>query len=78
MSIQFSFCENTAVIASHFSYLKQGTFPLQSRHTINIQPSEGSSGPHDHMVVNLDRPFLYAIIDNATNLPIFIGALMTV
>jgi len=28
--------------------------------------------------VRLDRPFVYAIIDNATNLPIFIGAVMTV
>ena len=24
--------------------------------------------------VRLDRPFLYAIIDNNTNLPLFIGA----
>ena len=29
-------------------------------------------------VVRLDRPFVYAIIDNATNLPIFIGTLMNV
>jgi len=28
--------------------------------------------------VRLDRPFVYAIIDNATNLPIFIGAVLTV
>ena len=28
--------------------------------------------------VQLDRPFVYAIIDNATNLPVFIGTLMTV
>ena len=38
----------------------------------------GFGGAPDHMVVNLDRPFVYAIIDNATSLPIFIGALMTV
>ena len=31
----------------------------------------------DPKVVNLDRPFVYAIIDNATNLPLFIGSLMT-
>jgi serpin B len=36
----------------------------------------GSSAPHDPKVVILDRPFVYAIIDNATNLPIFIGTLM--
>jgi len=33
--------------------------------------------PPDLIVVKLDRPFVYAIIDNATNLPIFIGAVMT-
>ena len=27
--------------------------------------------------VNLDRPFVYAIIDNATNLPVFIGTTVT-
>jgi serpin B len=27
--------------------------------------------------IRLDRPFLYAIIDNATNLPVFIGTVMT-
>ena len=34
--------------------------------------------PEEQKVVRLDRPFVYAIIDNATNLPIFIGTLMTV
>jgi serpin B len=29
-------------------------------------------------IVNLDRPFVFAIIDNTTNLPLFIGTLMTV
>ena len=31
----------------------------------------------DVMVVHLDRPFLFAIIDDATNLPVFIGTFMT-
>jgi serpin B len=29
-------------------------------------------------IVRLDRPFVYAIIDNATSLPIFIGTVMSV
>ena len=29
-------------------------------------------------IVKLDRPFVYAIIDNATNLPVFIGTVMSV
>ena len=32
---------------------------------------------NDHIVI-LDRPFVYAIIDNATNLPVFIGTLLSV
>lgn len=27
-------------------------------------------------IVNLDRPFVYAIIDNSTQLPVFIGTVM--
>ena len=41
--------------------------------TVNM---ELFSGPI--ATVRLDRPFVYAIIDDATNLPIFIGTLMTV
>ena len=29
-------------------------------------------------IVRLDRPFVYAIIDNATNLPVFIGTVMSI
>ena len=41
--------------------------------------SEGatSAEPQQPKIVILDRPFVYAIIDNATNLPIFMGTLMT-
>ena len=37
----------------------------------------GDIDPFDPKVVNLNRPFIYAIIDNATNLPIFIGTVMS-
>ena len=37
-----------------------------------------SMPPSDIKTVRLDRPFIFAIIDNATNIPIFIGTLMTV
>ncbi len=30
------------------------------------------------MTVKLDRPFVYAIIDNSTNLPVFIGTVMSI
>jgi serpin B len=43
-----------------------------------VAMSGGSSGPTDIKTVRLDRPFVYAIIDNATNLPMFIGTVMMV
>jgi serine protease inhibitor len=33
--------------------------------------------PMDLKIVTLDRPFIYAIIDNSTNLPIFIGTVVS-
>ena len=41
-----------------------------------VSMAGGSSAPSDIKTVRLDRPFVYAIIHNATNLPIFIGTLM--
>jgi serpin B len=38
----------------------------------------GSGTPLEPKTVRLDRPFVYAIIDNATNLPVFMGTLVTV
>ena len=38
----------------------------------------GNSAPTEIKVVNLDRPFLYMIVDNQTSLPIFIGTLTSV
>ncbi|MDD4700418.1 MAG: serpin family protein [Oscillospiraceae bacterium] len=32
----------------------------------------------EQKIVRLDRPFVYAIIDNATNLPVFLGTVMSV
>lgn len=36
-----------------------------------------NAAPMDPLCVTLDRPFVYAIVDNATGLPIFIGAVTT-
>ena len=38
----------------------------------------GCAAPDEPKSVTLDRPFVYAIIDNATNLPVFIGVVMTI
>ena len=45
---------------------------------VTMVAMSGSGMARDPKTVRLDRPFVYAIIDNATNLPIFIGAVMTV
>ena len=37
----------------------------------------GSGAPMDIKTVRLDRPFVFAIVDNSTNLPIFIGTVMS-
>jgi len=46
--------------------------------TAVVMAPGASPGPVEYKVVNLDRPFVFAIIDNITNIPIFIGTLMTV
>ena len=45
---------------------------------VTMVAGDGAGAPHEPKVVTLDRPFLFAIIENATNLPIFIGTLKTV
>ncbi|MCL2539727.1 MAG: serine protease, partial [Oscillospiraceae bacterium] len=40
--------------------------------------AEGASPQEKIKYIDLDRPFVFAIIDNATNLPVFLGTLMTV
>ncbi|MCL2796935.1 MAG: serpin family protein [Firmicutes bacterium] len=37
-----------------------------------------SGGPSNYKYVTLDRPFVYAIIDNATLLPVFLGAVLEI
>ena len=43
-----------------------------------VEMRDGGTGARDYETVHLNRPFVYAIIDNATNLPVFIGTLMTI
>ena len=45
---------------------------------VTMVAMSGSGMAAEPKTVRLDRPFVYAIIDNATNLPIFIGTVMTV
>lgn len=36
--------------------------------------NSGSAPPEEVPIVRLDRPFLYAIVDSGTGLPLFLGA----
>ena len=38
--------------------------------------ADNAVGPMDYKKVYLDRPFIFMIIDNETNLPFFIGTVM--
>ena len=45
---------------------------------ITIEQPQNEDADIEIKTVRLDRPFIYAIIDNATNLPVFIGTVMTI
>ncbi|MCH5184445.1 MAG: serpin family protein [Oscillospiraceae bacterium] len=38
-----------------------------------VEMASGGMGPEEFVTVTLDRPFVYLIMDNETNLPLFIG-----
>ncbi len=40
--------------------------------------AKNSAGPVETKIVHLDRPFVYMIVDNTNNVPIFIGTMMDV
>ena len=44
---------------------------------VTVVSMDGAGSAPSPKEVNLNRPFVYAIVDNATNLPIFIGTLMS-
>ena len=45
---------------------------------VTMVAMDDGGAPMDTITVRLDRPFVFAIIDNATSLPIFMGTLVTV
>jgi len=62
----------------HKTYISVDELGTKAGAVTMVAVTGGGAGPIDPKIVNLDRPFVYAIIDNATNLTIFIGTLMTV
>ena len=43
-----------------------------------VMAAPGSDANPEYKVVHLDRPFVYMIVDNATNIPIFMGTVMSI
>ena len=59
--------------------VKQKTFIQLDRNgtkaaAITIEAPKGTSiAPQEEIYITLDRPFIYAIVDNETHLPLFLG-----
>ena len=62
----------------HKTFISVDELGTRAGAVTKVEMGAGSAAPREPKIVDLDRPFVYAIIDNATNLPIFIGTLMTV
>jgi serpin B len=63
----------------HKTYISVDKLGTKAGAATAVFAVNGSAAPPaDPKTVRLDRPFVYAIIDNATNLPVFIGTLMMI
>lgn len=58
----------------HKTYISVDELGTKAGAVTSVEMSVTSMPAEDIYTVTLDRPFVYAIIDNATNLPLFIGA----
>ena len=62
----------------HKTYIQVDGKGTKAGAVTNSIVDAGAMPPREIKNVKLDRPFVYAIIDNATKLPIFIGAVLDV
>ena len=62
----------------HKTYISVNEAGTRAGAVTVVEDGAESEGPEDIIYITLDRPFLYMIVDNATNLPIFIGTLTSV
>ena len=60
----------------HKTYISVDELGTKAGAVTSIMMNDAGT-PAEPKIVRLDRPFVYAIIDNATNLPVFIGTLIT-
>lgn len=63
----------------HKTYISVDERGTRAAAVTKVELECGSAGPIDDVVyINLDRPFVYMIVDNVTNLPLFIGTVTSV
>jgi serine protease inhibitor len=63
---------------AHKTYISVDELGTKAGAVTSVEMSVTSLMPVDFYTVTLDRPFVYAIIDNSTNLPLFIGAVHSI
>ena len=57
----------------HKTFIEVDNMGTRAAAVTAVEVYPESAMPIEPKTVKLDRPFLYAIVDNATGLPIFIG-----
>ena len=62
----------------HKTYIAVNERGTRAGAATSVKMKAAGAMPSEPKTVRLDRPFVFAIIDNATNLPIFIGTLMSI
>ena len=62
----------------HKTYIELGQKGTKAAAATAVEMADGGAPPQENKEVYLDRPFVYMIVDTEHNLPLFIGALMSV
>ena len=62
----------------HKTYISVDELGTKAGAVTSVAIGPTSSEPSAYKIVNLNRPFVYALIDNATGLPAFIGTVLKV
>lgn len=62
----------------HKTYISVDELGTKAGAVTSVEMSVTSMPVTDYYTVTLDRPFVYAIVDNNTNLPLFIGSVLNI
>lgn len=62
----------------HKTFISVDELGTKAGAVTSVKLKEMAMDPTDAVTVRLDRPFVYMIIDNETDIPVFIGAVMSI